>query len=179
MALSRPSKSQRDEWAELLGDKHRNKRRWLFRLLVIPPLAVILAVPFVLLSGAGYIGGCPTAKDATAFWAKPAAQVEEGEREKQIRLALRCYEFEGKDRLEIMKQFGEWTSVKEYPATIEANGGAYLVWSNGSDTPGIGVVFQDTKGAAMKAERYDPAEVSSSESSGASSGSEPSATDEG
>lgn len=156
MSLSRPSKAQRDEWAELLGDEHRNARKWGYRVVVIPILIAVIAVPYLLLSGAGYVGGCPSKEEMTAFWAKPASEVSDGEREAAIREQLRCVDFEGMTRAQVMEELGEWTSVKEYPKTAAAADGTYLVWSNGSDTKGIAITFTGPRGKAIKVETYEP-----------------------
>lgn len=156
MSLSRPSKAQRDEWAELLGDEHRNARKWGYRALVIPLLLLTIAIPYVLLSGAGYVGGCPSNEEMTAFWAKPASEVSDSEREAAIREQLRCNDFEGLDRNAVMERLGEWTSVKEYPKTAAAAKGTYLVWSNGSDTKGIAITFTGPRGKAIKVDTYEP-----------------------
>ncbi|MBJ7471873.1 MAG: hypothetical protein JHD16_11260 [Solirubrobacteraceae bacterium] len=156
MSLSRPSKSQRDEWAELLGDKRRTTRRWVIRALVIPPFVAILLIPYLLLSGAGYIGGCPSPQEMTEFWAKPAREVSSGDRDAEIRRQLRCVEFEGMTRAQVMEQLGNWTTVQEYPRTAAAAKGTYLVWSNGSNTPGVGIEFTGPRGRAIRVERYEP-----------------------
>lgn len=156
MSLSRPSKAQRDEWAELLGDDHRQARKWGTRLLVIPLFLVVLAVPYLLLSGAGYVGGCPSKEDMIAFWAKPAAAVSDSEREAAIREQQRCVDFKGMTRSQVMEHLGEWTSVKEYPKTAAAADGTYLVWSNGSDTKGIAITFTGPHGKAVKVGTYEP-----------------------
>ncbi len=156
MSLSRPSKQQRDEWAEIMGDKRRNQRRWITRIIFIPIFVVILAVPYLVLSGAGYIGGCPSNEEMTAFWAKPASAVSSSERDAELRRQLRCNDFEGKTRDEVMKQLGEWTTVKEYPQTAAAAKGTYLVWSNGDNTPGIGIEFTGPRGHAVRVETYKP-----------------------
>lgn len=155
MSLSRPSKAQRDEWAELLGDDKRTTRRWVIRALVIPPFLLVLIVPYLLLSGAGYVGGCPSAEEMTAFWAKPAAEVSDEERDAEIRRQRRCVDFEGMTRSEVMKELGEWTSVKEYPKTAASRKGTYLVWSNGSNTKGIGIEFTGPHGKAIKVDTYE------------------------
>ncbi len=156
MSLSRPSKAQRDEWAELLGDERRSTRRWVIRVLFLPVFIVIVLIPYLLLSGAGYIGGCPSSAEMTAFWAKPASAVSSSDRDAEIRRQLRCVEFEGMTRAQVMEQLGVWTSVKEYPQTAEAAKGTYLVWSNGGNTPGIGIEFTGPRGRAISVERYEP-----------------------
>lgn len=156
MSLSRPPKAQRDEWAELLGDKRRNTRRWVVRAIFIPVFVAILLIPYLLLSGAGYVGPCPSTKEMIAFWAKPASAVSSSDREAEIRRQMRCVDLEGMTRAEVMKQLGEWTTVEEYPKTAAAHKGTYLVWSNGGNTPGIGIEFTGPRGHAVSVERYEP-----------------------
>ncbi len=156
MSLSRPSKAQRDEWAEIMGDTRRNTRRWITRAIFLPLFLVLLAVPYLLLSGAGYIGSCPSNAEMTAFWAKPASAVSSSDRDAEIRRQLRCVEFLGMTRAQVMEQLGEWTTVKEYPKTAEAAKGTYLVWSNGNNTPGIGIEFTGPRGKAVRVETYEP-----------------------
>lgn len=156
MSLSRPSKAQRDEWAEIMGDKRRNTRRWVTRAIVLPFFIALLAVPYLLLSGAGYIGGCPSTAEMTAFWAKPASEVSDADRDAEIRRQLRCVEFEGKTRAQVQELLGDWTTVKEYPKTAEAAKGTYLVWSNGDNTEGIGIEFTGPRGKAIRVETYEP-----------------------
>lgn len=156
MSLSRPSKAQRDEWAELLGDDRRTTRRWVTRAIVIPIFIAIIAIPYAMLSGAGYVGGCTSSDEMKEFWAKPASAVSSSDREAEIRRQLRCVDFVGMTRAEVMKELGEWTTVKEYPQTVAAHKGTYLVWSNGGNTPGVGIEFTGPRGHAITAERYQP-----------------------
>lgn len=126
------------------------------RILIVPLLLVVILIPYRVVSGAGYIGGCKDAKEMTAFWAQGPASVSEGERDAEIRRQLRCNEFLGLTRAQVMEKLGEWTSVKEYPATAEAKKGTYLVWSHGGDTPGIGIEFTGPRGKAIDVETYEP-----------------------
>ena len=124
-------------------------------LTVLPLLVLTIAIPYRLLNDAGFVG-CASQEEMTAFWAKPAAEVTDDEREAEIRRQKRCVDFEGMTRTQVMEQLGEWTSVKEYPRTAAAHKGPYHVWSNGSDTKGIGIEFESPRGPAVKVETYEP-----------------------
>lgn len=155
MTHSRPSKGEREAWAELLGDEKRTSRRWRGRIGLLVVALLLFGVPYAIAKQQGLVG-CTSPAEMTAFWAKDAGQVSAGERDREIRRELRCVEFIGKTRNEVKDQLGEWTPVAQYPVASSKVKGLLLVWSNSANTEGIAVEFTGPRGHAIKVSKYIP-----------------------
>lgn len=154
MSYSRPSKAERDRWAELLGDEKRSSRRLRIRVTAIVALALAIGGGFWFVSAAGISGSCPSNDDLKATWALKPAGLTDAERETAIEDTIRCVEMTGRTREAIQADIGAWTSVKEYKPATKSGRASFLVWSNGSKTPGVRVDFGGSKGLAVSAQRY-------------------------
>lgn len=155
MTPGRPSKEERERWAEMLGDERRTARRWRGRLGLLIVAVVVIGVPWSFARSQGYIG-CQGPAEMKAFWAKEPGASSDGERDKAIRRDLRCVEIVGMTRTQVQAQLGDWTPVKQYPIAASKVKGLLLVWSQSANTDGIAVEFTGPHGHAVRATKYVP-----------------------
>lgn len=171
MSYGRPSKAERDRWAELLGDEKRKRRRYRVRATAILGIVAFAVMASWFVNNIGVSGSCPSNDDLKATWAKPAGEVSAADRATAIDDTIRCVDLTTKTREQIQAQLGDWTSVKEYRPTTKSGRAGFLVWSNGSKTDGVRVDFS-ANGKARSAQVYrGPASKTSASSGSGSSGS--------
>lgn len=153
MSYGRPSKAERDRWAELLGDEKRKSRRLRIRIMALVGIAAFVFIGLTFANSIGVSGSCPSNEDLRALWAKPAKEVGAAERTKAIDDTIRCVDLTTRTREQIQKDLGDWTSVKEYSPSTKGGRASFLVWSNGSKTDGVRVDFS-ANGKARSAQEY-------------------------
>ncbi|MDO9356221.1 MAG: hypothetical protein Q7T55_21160 [Solirubrobacteraceae bacterium] len=162
MSYGRPSKAERDQWAELLGDEGRKMRRIRVRVLAIVGLVAVIAGGFFLAGQVNSItGSCPDDAELRSFWAQEPGDAPVAERTTAIDDTINCVELTGKTREQLQAVLGDWTSVKEYKPTTKGGRASFLVWSNGERTAGVRVDFR-TNGVARSAQEYRPSTKKSS-----------------
>ncbi len=155
MSYGRPSKAERDRWAELLGDEKRKMRRIRVRVTALVAIVAAVAGGAIFVSNVGMAGGCPDASELRATWAKGPKAVSKVDRDAAIDDTIQCIDMVGKTREQIQADLGDWTSVKEYKPATKNGRAAFLVWSNGSKTDGVRVDFK-SNGIARSAQEYRP-----------------------
>lgn len=156
MSYGRPSKAERDQWAELLGDDGRKMRRIRVRVLAIVFVAALVGGGFFIAGQVGEItGSCPSDAELRTFWAQEPGDATTAERDEAIDDTINCVELTGKTREQLQATLGDWTSVKEYKPETKGGRASFLVWSNGERTAGVRVDFR-TNGIARSAQEYRP-----------------------
>lgn len=155
MSYGRPSKEERDRWAELLGDEKRKARRIRVRITGIVVIAAAVVGGIFFVQNTGLKSSCPDESALKATWAKSASDVSQADRDIAITDTIDCVKMVGKTREEIQAVLGDWTSIKEYKPATKGGRAAFLVWSNGSRTDGVRVDFK-SNGPARSAQEYRP-----------------------